>query len=255
MGESAKGALLRRLAILLAIYFGVISLLFFLFIFPDLLSKEKTSRFDFHLKKITILGAQGWDEKPLEELLKPYLGRNIFLVNTYYLEDFIKRKVPWVKRISLEKDYPDHILVRIVPYKPCAILANSGDFRKKLNPEKTFLLVNCEGKVIGRWKESLGIFPILINIDKNLSDLLLFLKEAREEGIYDLISDIELEGEEGDTVLLTIKGGVKFKFSRYDSPRLVAKKIKSVLYVASKKGEKISFVDLTGENARVRLKE
>ncbi len=242
---SNKRTFFRNAGFLVGVLFLISLVIFSSTILPPLLSHSEGKPVSFKVKRISLKGAQGWDTSALEGLLKKYLGKTIFWVNSYRVEKEIKESVSWVSSVEVKKIYPDEIRVEIKPATPCAIVVDS----------QRFYLVDCQGKKLGLWKESLGIYPILSNIKGNLTELLLFLKEAKQEGIYDLVSDMRLEGEEGDTVLLTVKGGVRFRFSRYDDPRVVAKKIKSVLYIAAKRGEKIAFVDLTGENARVRLKQ
>lgn len=87
---------------------------------------EMISRIEWlHVKQVTLTGE--WPTEP--ELVRPWLpkieGKSILLVNPDKIIASLEGK-PWVREVTIKKDYPDRLRIHVTPKRAVAVLVDKS---------------------------------------------------------------------------------------------------------------------------------
>ncbi len=95
----------------------------------------------FAVEKLTFEGLDHADEFELARLAGIDVGDNIFQIDVFAAERVLSSH-PWIRRVSIEREYPRSVVVRVIEHKPAALadlgglyyVSDSGKAFKKLGP-------------------------------------------------------------------------------------------------------------------------
>ena len=137
----------------LSILFSFIFFIYFYFLisenFNSLRIKNSQNKFltanfeDFYnffsLKKIILVGRSKENIEGINQIVEKSIDKETDLINlkTKKTKDLIK-SLPWVKTVSIKKNYPNILIIKISEHEPFAILKE----------QRTNFLISDEGKII-----------------------------------------------------------------------------------------------------------
>jgi len=168
--------LLKKGIIVLCIFIVVMSLILGVRVLARILTVEK----------ILILGIYHLEEKDILRGINIKKGESLLNLS---LKEVMKklRRNPWIKKVSLRKQFPDTLLIKIEETTPKALL----------NLNNHMFLIDEEGNILERVRnKSIPFLPVIKNINpKNIKAILEALKlidVLNEKGILRDKGSIEI---------------------------------------------------------------
>lgn len=106
----------------------------------------------FDVKSATITGIEFTDDDSVQRIADGLVGRSMFRVDLNQARDDIALQ-PWVRRVSIRRDWPDRIIVDIGERRPVASYpADDGEWR----------ILDVEGRVLTRIENQPADFPPIV---------------------------------------------------------------------------------------------
>lgn len=98
----------------------------------------------FPIRKVIVQGVY-WNtpQEEIEKIVAPYAKRGYFLSNLFFLQAELKKACPWIKEVSISRQWPDELLINLNQKEAVAIFNHQS-------------LVTEEGEV---FTPSLNTFP------------------------------------------------------------------------------------------------
>jgi len=171
---------------------GIVVLSVFIFIAVVVLGVKMSER-TFLIKEILISGNYHLEEEEVKSVLDIRNGENLFRLSFDELETRLKR-LPWIKRMSLRKQFPCTLMINIEEAVPKALL----------NLNRQLFLIDSDGNILeGIVGEGTPFLPVVIGIspEKDKGGILEALK------LIDVLSEKNiLSGKESIEIMLNSYG-------------------------------------------------
>lgn len=160
----------------------------------------------FRLNTVTVETNGQVSESAVEESLRPYMGESLFAISLKELCEEWKSN-PWVKEVIVRRHLPSSLSVRLIEYRPIALLRDEG----------SYYYIDASGIPFKKVEKGESVdFPVLTGIDldavlhQEKGALLLFyrglelliLSQGRSYPSTEQISEIHLEPNFGSTIYL-----------------------------------------------------
>ena len=193
-------------------FFSIFSFLFFyfaflfLFIFPT-----------FALKKIEIFGTERIKKEKIEILIQP--AKNLLFLNSEKLKEKIKKEIPEIESVKIEKKFPDTLRIIIVERKEvfeicskeCYFLDKKGVvFSLAKNPSNLPIL-EIKGEVkIGQKILEEKILEKIFEVLENLKNL----NQIPQKIIIFSKNEIKVLTEENFFIIFDLEKDLKWQFQK-----------------------------------------
>lgn len=174
-------------------------------------SHKITAAAGFQLRQIEVTGRHHTNPADLRERINIQQGDSLFSVNLKDARDSIQN-LPWVREVSLHRQWPDRISIAITERRPLALWQQDGKLA----------VIDREGEIIHPENiDEFATLPILTGADapehaKDLIDMLM--AEPAVAGKVD--SAIRIGGRRWD---LRLQNGIKIKLPEDDMPYALAR--------------------------------
>ena len=117
------------------IFISVLSCLFFVFIYYELIKREKfynviqniSEKYNYQLKNVEINSLQRINKSEVNNIINQYYNRSIFLLPLEEISNSINQ-LSWVKDVNLSTNFIDKLNVEIFEYKPIGLLFYNNQF-------------------------------------------------------------------------------------------------------------------------------
>lgn len=132
----------------------------------------------FPIKAVKIYGVQHTDQKILQQGLIPFVSKGFFSIDVESIKDRLLQSA-WVSKASVQRVWPDEVLISVVEKKPIAkwnntsLISSNGEvFSPELNtyPEGLTELVGPPGQqiqILQYYKKLCGLFnPLHLKISR-----------------------------------------------------------------------------------------
>lgn len=168
----------------------------------------------FPVKNIEIVGNRHLSDKEISRMSKLKTGVSIFSVSSRSIVKRLERS-PWIKGVTLRKEMPDTILIRIKEAVPAALLKKKGEY----------YLVRSDGEILEKQGDGEKFLPVITGKTGNrkaFREAVRFARVLREYGV-DTTTNSEIVVDEPENMTLqyadtTIKvgyGAYEAKLLRY----------------------------------------
>lgn len=135
----------------------------------------------FELQEIRLLGLERLDEGDVLKRLRPSSGKTLFDLDLDSLQGALLTE-PWIKEVSLRREYPDALSVQVTERHPVAVLAGR---QVEAIVDETGAVIEAwpnGGEIPGRWSS----LPVIHGIEA------VSLKNRDAEAVKSLSSALEI---------------------------------------------------------------
>ena len=121
--------------ILKYLFIGIISSLFFFYIYHEFLKRDKfysiiqdlSEKYNYQLKNIEINSLQRINKSEIIKIINQYYDQSIFLLPLEEISNSINQ-LSWVKNVNLSKNFNNKLIVEIMEYVPIGLLFYNNQF-------------------------------------------------------------------------------------------------------------------------------
>lgn len=176
----------RILAIAGRILFGLLAVMVSYWIYQRTQQDER-----FAVRTVELTGAKHTSPGELQRITDGYLGLNLFKLDIDRVQRDL-RYLPWVERVSIEKQLPSTLRISVVERRPVALASVDGTLR----------YVDARGFSFAELSPGVGNpdLPLITNArGPQVADCvgLLSILKQRHAGLFDRVSEISPAGESG----------------------------------------------------------
>lgn len=152
----------------------------------------------FKINTISVTGDNVYSEKTVIEKSGIELGTNLFGVNPKKLSEKLSSELPYIKNVTVEKELPETLVIKIEATREVAAIINNG----------AFVLIDETGKVLDRdasvLRENVAVISNvklkecnegkqIVLTDEKKNDALITLLGAIKKSGLDLLTEIDLK--------------------------------------------------------------
>lgn len=234
-----KSAYWRGEKIVLFFKRGILALFIFIFISLAVLGVKTLAR-AFPVKNVQVSGNYHLEKQLIKEAVKNGSGNSLFKLSLEELETRLK-KIAWIKKVSLRKQFPDTVMIHVEEAVPRALL----------KVDKHMFLVEAGGSVLEEIEEkSIPFLPVIIGINpkKDRGGILESLKlidALAEKDVLSQQESIEIMLKPYGLVMNIDGEYVKIGFGNYSEKIGRWRELEAEV---RKKNIEIDYVDLRFEN-------
>jgi cell division septal protein FtsQ len=135
------------------IFIGILSCLFFIYIYHELIQKDRlysiiqniSEKYNYQLKNIEINSLQRINKSEINNIVNQYYNQSIFLLPLEEISNLINQ-LGWVKNVNLSTNFKNKLNVEIFEYKPIGLLFYNNQF----------FYFSKDGKIIDKFKEKIN---------------------------------------------------------------------------------------------------
>ncbi len=140
-----------------------------------------------NVETVNVLGTEKYQPEQILEHVPIHLGENIFLFDSDEIEESLKKQLPYIGQVEIERDLPTGVNINVVEEKPFYAATLAGE---------TYLL-SSELKVLEKQKnvtaEELGLTALSLNNVRRciVGQELEFIDERTEVALNELYASFE----------------------------------------------------------------
>ncbi|GBE31463.1 MAG TPA: FtsQ-type POTRA domain-containing protein [Nitrospirae bacterium] len=168
----------------------------------------------FPVRNIKVIGNRHLSDREVSRIARLKKGVSIFMVHSKLIVKRLERS-PWIKRVSLRKEMPDSIIIKIRESVPSALLKKG----------RAYYLLRSDGTILEKQNGDEKFLPVIKGNSGNKRAIREAVKLARvlreygmDTNVYSEISISDLEDmtlQYGDTTIKVGYGDYETKLLRY----------------------------------------
>ena len=196
----------------------------------------------FELRQVVIHGNQHLSDAELMALMRVTGKENLMLLSTERLYDRLHSSA-WIRRVSMRKELPHTLVVKVVESKPQALLKNRNGY----------VIVDDEGieleRILGRQERFLPVIETYDATDtKEFREALRLATVINDVGIAKRARSVNIVGLDGDTKDLAVKiDGMEIKVGEGSYEQKLARLFDLIDEIRSRPIE-VDYIDLRFAN-------
>jgi cell division protein FtsQ len=209
-------------------------LVFFLIVSSVVVSRFVLQRVVFFpVRSIEVIGNKHLSESEISKMSKLKRGTSIFSVSSRSVVRRLKRS-PWIKNVTLRKEMPDRILIRIKEAVPSALLKKKGEY----------YLVRSDGEILEKQADGEKFLPVIKGDLSDSTALREAVKFARVLKEYGVDTTVRSEIMVGNIENMTLQYGtttIKVGYGDYEAKLLRYMELKDEI---ARRRIPVNYIDL-----------
>lgn len=187
----------------------------------------------FPVRSIEVIGNRHLSDREISRMSKLREGISIFSVSSSSVVKRLERS-PWIKNVTLRKEMPDKILIRIKEAVPSALMNKGG----------VYYLVRSDGEILEKQEDGEKFLPVIKGDFRDKQALREAVKLARVLKEYGVDMSVQSEILVGNLENMTLKYGtttIKMGYGDYEAKLLRYMELKDEII---RRGIPVNYIDL-----------